>query len=185
MAQYKKILVTGSSAVLGNGLRAIQHEYPEREFCFLTSKECDLRDSRKTLEVFGDHAPDAVLHLAAISGGIGLSIRHPASLLRDNTLMLFSVLDAVRHLGIGKIVMTLTTGMYPPHAPLPLNEDSIHDGYPHGSNYGSSFAKRLIDPAIRAYREEFGINAIGLVPSGIFSVPTTISITKTPRCFPR
>jgi GDP-L-fucose synthase len=108
------------------------------------------------------------LHLAAISGGIGLSLKHPASMLRDNTLMTFSVLDAVKELKIPKIVMTLTTGMYPPEAPLPLNEDFIHQGYPHGSNYGSSFAKRLVDPAIRAYREEYGINAIGLVPNGIF-----------------
>lgn len=168
MRAYKKVLVTGSSAVLGNGLQAIQNEYPDREFFFLTSKDCDLRDSKKTLEVFGAHSPDAVLHLAAVSGGIGLSINHPASLLRDNTLMTFSVLDAVRRLGVSKIVMTLTTGMYPPDASLPLNEDSIHNGHPHVSNYGSSFAKRLIDPAIRAYREEYGINAIGLVPSGIF-----------------
>jgi GDP-L-fucose synthase len=168
MGKYKKLLVTGSSAVLGNGLKAIQGEYPEREFSFLTSRECDLRDPVRTLEVFDFYAPDAVLHLAAVSGGIGLSIKHPASMLRDNTLMTFSVLDAVRKLGIAKVVMTLTTGMYPTDAPLPLNEDHIHNGYPHRSNYGSSFAKRLVDPAIRAYREEYSINAIGLVPSGIF-----------------
>jgi GDP-L-fucose synthase len=168
MRTYKKILVTGSSAVLGNGLKAIAGDYPDREFIFLTSANCDLRDPARTRDVFASLAPDAVLHLAAVSGGIGLSIKHPASLLRDNTMMTFSVLDAVRNLGIAKIIMTLTTGMYPPDAPLPLNEDDIHAGYPHGSNYGSSFAKRLIDPAIRAYREEYGINAIGLVPSGIF-----------------
>lgn len=64
--------------------------------------------------------------------------------------------------------MTLTTGMYPSKAQLPLNEDTIHDGYPHESNYGSSFGKRIIDPAIRAYREEYGLKVVGLIPSGIF-----------------
>ncbi|MGH7716861.1 MAG: NAD-dependent epimerase/dehydratase family protein [Vulcanimicrobiaceae bacterium] len=44
----------------------------------------------------------------------------------------------------------------------------MHDGPPHSSNYGSSFAKRLLEPAIRAYREEYGLKVVGLVPNGIF-----------------
>ncbi|MGE4297664.1 MAG: NAD-dependent epimerase/dehydratase family protein [Desulfovibrionaceae bacterium] len=180
MAKYNKILVTGAGAVLGHGFKAIQGEYPDVEFVFLASKDCDLRDPDKTMEVFAAHKPDAIIHLAAVSGGIGLSIKHPASLLRDNTLMIFSVLEAVRKLGIGKIIMTLTTGMYPTNAPLPLNEDNIHDGYPHGSNYGSSFAKRLCDPAIRSYREEYGVNAIGLAPSGIFGPHDNFNFDDAP-----
>jgi GDP-L-fucose synthase len=95
-------------------------------------------------------------------------MKHPAVMLRDNVLMTFSVLEATRQCNVKKLVMTLTTGMYPAGAPLPLKEEYVHEGYPHESNYGSSFAKRLIDPAIRAYREEFKMNVIGLVPNGIF-----------------
>lgn len=165
---YKKIIVTGSSGVLGTAMKAISKNYPESKFVFLTSQDCDLTDVAKTLSIVTKHKPDAILHLAAVSGGIGLSMKHQASMLRDNVLMTFSVLEAARHCNVKKTVMTLTTGMYPPNAPLPLKEEYIHDGYPHESNYGSSFAKRLIDPAIRAYREEYGMNIIGMVPSGIF-----------------
>lgn len=167
-SEYKKILVTGSSAVLGTAVKTVSREYSELEFIFLTSKDSDLTDSAQALDVVKQYSPDAIFHLAAVSGGIGLSIKYPATMLRDNTLMTFNVLEAARKCGVKKIIMTLTTGMYPPDATLPLNEDNIHDGYPHESNYGSSFAKRLIDPAIRAYREEYGINVIGLIPSGIF-----------------
>lgn len=165
---YKKIIVTGSSAVLGSGLKKVSSDYPEYKFEFLTSKDCDLTDRSATLEMVSVFEPDAIMHLAAVSGGIGLSMKHQAIMLRDNALMALSILEAVRRCNVKKTIMTLTTGMYPENAPLPLNEDNIHDGYPHNSNFGSSFAKRLIDPAIRAYREEFGINVIGLVPSGIF-----------------
>lgn len=168
MEAYSKILVTGSSAVLGTAVKACSVEYPNNIFIFVTSKDGNLADAKKTLELFKRHRPDAVLHLAAVSGGIGLSMNHPASLLRDNILMTFNVLEAARKTEVKKTVMTLTTGMYPPEAPLPLNENQIHNGYPHESNYGSSFAKRIIDPAIRAYREEYGLNVIGLIPSGIF-----------------
>lgn len=164
----KKILVTGAGAVLGAGVKAVAGEYPDWECVYLTSKDCDLTNAAKTLELFRAHEPRAVFHIAAISGGIGLSIKHPATMLRDNVLMAFSVLEAARTLGVEKTIMTLTTGMYPVDAPLPYNEDSIHNGYPHPSNYGSSFAKRLVDPAVRAYREEFGLSVVGLIPNGIF-----------------
>jgi len=166
--EFKKILVTGSSAVLGTAVRVISAEYPECEFTFLTSSDCDLTDASATLQCFQMHHAEAVLHLAAVSGGIGLSIKHPATMLRDNINMTFSVLEAARTCRVKKTVMTLTAGMYPSHAPLPLKEEYIHDGYPHESNYGSSFAKRLIDPAIRSYREEYGINVVGVIPGGIF-----------------
>lgn len=165
---YKKILVTGTSGVLGTAVKAISSEYAESEFIFTTSNDCNLTQLPDTYNVVYKHRPDAILHLAALSGGIGLSMKRHATMLRDNTLMTFAVLEAARQCNVKKTIMTLTTGMYPANAPLPLREEYIHDGCPHESNYGSSFAKRLIEPAIRAYREEYGMNVIGLVPSGIF-----------------
>jgi GDP-L-fucose synthase len=168
MSAIRKVMVTGSSGVLGHGLRAITAEYPQYEFVFTTSKDCDLRDRAQTRGAIERIRPDAILHFAAVSGGIGLSMLHHASMLRDISDMTFSVLEGARNCGVKKTVMTLTTGMYPPGAPIPLKEEYIHDGYPHESNYGSSFAKRLIDPAIRAYRDEYKLDVVGLIPSGIF-----------------
>jgi GDP-L-fucose synthase len=165
---YKKILVTGCSGVLGTGLKAIQNEYSHSEFIFSDSKMCDLTKLDETLAFVALHKPDAILHLAAISGGIGLSINYPAKLLRDNVYMNMNVLEAARLQGVKKTVMTLSAGMYPPNAPNPLSEDYIHDGPPHESNYSYSFAKRLVEPSIRAYRKEYGMNVIGVIPNGIF-----------------
>ena len=165
---YKKVLVTGGTGVAGRALAGIQGEYPGHEFVFIGSKDCNLLDRNETVAFVEQVKPDAIIHLAAISGGIGLSLKHPASMLRDNVLLNFNILEAARLCNVQKIVMTLTTGMYPPDAPLPLTEECIHNGPPHASNYGSSFAKRLVEPAVRAYREEYGMNVIGLVPNGIF-----------------
>ena len=177
---YRTILVTGSSAVLGTALRAIAPERPESRFVFLTSKDCDLTDPAATAATFERHRPDAVLHLAAVSGGVGMGKKHPAKMLRDNVLMTFNVLDAARKAGVRKTVMTLSVGMYPANAPLPLNEDNIHDGPPHPSNYGYSHAKRLVEPALRAYREEFGLHAVGLIPSGIFGPNDNFNFEDAP-----
>ncbi|MBI3615669.1 MAG: NAD-dependent epimerase/dehydratase family protein [Candidatus Omnitrophica bacterium] len=168
MNDYRRILITGSTGVLGWGFRSVQPEYPGCEFLYTSSRDCDLRNFAETVEWVRRIHPDAILHLAAVSGGVQLSRKYPATLLRDNVLMNIHLLEAARLQKIKKVVMTLTSGMYPPEAPLPLQEQSIHQGPPDESNYSSSYAKRLIEPAVRAYRQEFGLRAIGLVPNGIF-----------------
>jgi GDP-L-fucose synthase len=78
-----------------------------------------------------------------------------------------NVMEGARISGVKKVIMSLSSGMYSPDSFL-CSEQIIHDGPPHESNYSYAFAKRLIDPMIRSYREEYGLNAIGLVPNGIF-----------------
>jgi GDP-L-fucose synthase len=162
-----RILVTGSSAVAGSAIKKI-HKEIDAEFIFMTSKDCDLRNYEATMDYISSKKPDGIIHLAAVSGGIGLSIKHQASMLRDNILLNSNIMEASRLFDVKKIVMTLTTGMYSPNSPLPLKEEFIHEGAPHLSNYGSSFAKRLVEPAIRAYKEEYNLNVVGLIPNGIF-----------------
>ena len=165
---YTKILITGGTAVAGSAFRLIQSDYPRSEFIIIGSKDCDLTDKYKVLEFIQRCNPDAIIHLAAVSGGIGLSLKYPATILRDNVMMNFNILEAARMFKVKKIVMTLSSGMYPVNAANPIKEEYIHDGYPHGSNYSYAFAKRLVDPAIKAYRAEYDLHAIGLVPNGIF-----------------
>jgi GDP-L-fucose synthase len=165
---YKRVLVTGSTAVAGNGIKAVQDEFPGKVFIFSSSKDCNLLDKIQTFDFIKKINPDAIIHLAAISGGIGLSINYPATLLRDNILMNFNILEAARICNIGKTIMTLSAGMYPVDAKLPLKEECIHDGAPHSSNYSYALAKRLIETAIRSYRFEYKTSLIGLVPNGIF-----------------
>jgi GDP-L-fucose synthase len=164
---YKKIMVTGGSAVAGTGLKSIIGEYPGCGFFFPTSKECNLLDFGSTKTYVENLKPDAVIHFAAISGGIQLTIDHPASVMRDNVLMNFNIIEAVRICGVPKILMTLSGGMYPMKVEIPIKEESIHEGYPHESNYSYAFAKRLVDPMIKAYRQEYKIDAIGIIPDAI------------------
>lgn len=165
---YKKVIVTGASGIAGNGFRSIQDEYRQTELIFTTSKDCDLRESSAVFNLIKSHKPDAIIHLAALSGGVGLSTKYPATILRDNILMNFNILEAARMNSVSKTVMILSSGMYPQDAINPIKEEYIHNGIPHNSNYSYAFAKRLVEPSIRAYRSEYGMNIIGLVPNGIF-----------------
>ncbi|MBI4510245.1 MAG: NAD-dependent epimerase/dehydratase family protein [Deltaproteobacteria bacterium] len=164
---FSKILVTGSRGPLGQGLQAIKNTFPGSEFVFSNSQLCDLTDAPAVMAHVGEHKPDAILHLAALSGGIGYSAKFPATLLRANVLMALNVLESARAHGVTKVVLTLSTGIYPENVFYPIKEEYLHDGPPHESAYSYSFAKRLMEPCVRAYRTECGMNVIGLSPNGI------------------
>ncbi len=164
---YKRIVVTGGSAVAGTGLKNIVSEYSDRELFFPTSKECNLLSFEDTKAYLENIKPDAIIHFAAISGGIQLTIEHPASVMRDNVLINYNIIEAARVLKVPKLLMTLSGGMYPMEVEIPIKEESMHNGYPHESNYGYAFAKRLVDPMIKSYRKEYGMDVIGIVPDAI------------------
>lgn len=164
----RKILVTGGTAVAGLAFNAIKDDYPENEFNLIGSKDCDLTNREQTFDFIRSYKPDAIIHLAALMGGVGFTTKYPVDALKQNVIMNFNILDVAKEMNLEKLIMTLSSGMYPPNAPLPLKEEYIHDGDAHISNYSYSHAKRLIEPSIRAYRSQYGLNVIGLVPNGIF-----------------
>lgn len=166
---YEKIFVTGGSAVAGQGLQSVieKGEYSDREFSFPRSSECNLLDFEETKKCIKEYNPDAIIHFAAVSGGIQLTINHPASVMRDNILMNFNIVEAVRELNVPKLLMTLSGAIYPEEAEIPIKEEWIHRGYPHETNYSYAFAKRLIDPMIEAYRHEFKMDVIGMIPDAM------------------
>ncbi len=166
----KKILITGSGGVLGNSFKDKLFIKKNKEYLFIftNSKKCDLRNYTKTFNYIKKIKPDYIFNLAAASGGIKYSQCNHATLLRDNILINLNILDVSKKLKIKKIILTLTNGMYSETAKQPYKEESIHDGYPPKNNYGSSFSKRFIDPAIKAYREQFKMNIIGLILPNLY-----------------
>ncbi|MBI1244302.1 MAG: NAD-dependent epimerase/dehydratase family protein [Alphaproteobacteria bacterium] len=166
--ERQRLLVTGATGVLGTAFKALESNYPENEFVFVSRRDLDLRDSVAVKEFVGRERIRKIIHLAAISGGIDLARRFPARILRDNVAMAFAVLDAAVSHRLEKVILTLSSGMYPADAPQPNVESQIHQGLPHETAYSYAMAKRLMEPAIRAYRDEHKLDVIGLVPSGIY-----------------
>jgi GDP-L-fucose synthase len=173
------VLVTGAGGVLGRALNRISDRYPDYQFVFARSADADLTDASSCAALFDRTKPNYVINLAALSGGVGLTGVHPARVLRDNILMNLNVLESARVSGVEKTVMTLSSGMYPPDAPLPLVEESIHEGAAHASNYSYSYAKRLVDPLITSYRAEYDMNVIGVIPNGIIGEEDNFSDTDS------
>ena len=159
------ILVTGGSGMVGQAFNEVQ---TEKELLLLSSRECDLRDKKKTYELFNYLKPEAVIHLAARVGGIQANMSHMAEFYLDNVLINTHVLEASRRTGVKKVVSLLSTCVYPDDVTYPLSEDQIHNGQPHSSNFAYAYAKRMLDIQSRAYRQQYGCNFITAIPNNLF-----------------
>jgi len=109
-----------------------------------------------------------VIHLAAVVGGIGANRIHPGRFFYDNAMMGLFVMEQARRAGVEKLVGIGTICSYPKFAPVPFREDDLWNGYPEETNAPYGLAKKLLLVQGQAYRQEYGFNAIHLLPVNLY-----------------
>ena len=164
-----RLLVTGQSGLVGSQFKG--------DLIALNSKVCDLRNKTAMENVFGfytdkniqkEHAVDKVIHTAAKVGGVGGNMNYKGDFFYDNIMINTNVIEACRKFGVEKLVVFLSTCVFPDNVEYPLTPDKIHLGPPHTSNDAYAYAKRMADIQIRAYREQYGLNYTSVIPTNIY-----------------
>lgn len=164
-----RLLVTGQSGLVGSQFKG--------DLIGLSSKVCDLRDKKSTEQVFEfytdskiqkEFTVDKVIHCAAKVGGLGSNMNFKGEFFYDNIMINTNVIESSRKFGIKNLVCFLSTCVFPDNVEYPLNENKIHLGPPHDSNYPYAYAKRMADIQIRAYKEQYGLNYKSVIPTNIY-----------------
>ena len=109
-----------------------------------------------------------ILHLAAKVGGIGANREHPAEFFYDNLMMGVELMHQSWQRGIGKFVALGTVCAYPKFTPVPFHEDDLWNGYPEETNAPYGLAKKMLLVQAQAYRQQYGFNAIFLLPVNLY-----------------
>jgi len=154
-------LVTGGFGLVGS-------EFKNKKFFPLSSKELDLRDSRKVDNFFKKNNFKKVIHCAGKVGGVGGNINHKGEFFYDNIMINTNIIEFSRINYIENLVVFLSTCIFPDEIQYPLTEKKIHLGPPHFSNDAYAYAKRMADIQIRAYREQYGLNYKSVIPTNIY-----------------
>ena len=145
---------------------------------FATREDGDLTDYEATRALFRRVEPTHVIHLAALVGGIGGNLMHSGDFFRSNILINTNVLDAAREVGVEKLVSYMSTCVFPNDASYPLTVDQLHLGPPHPSNFGYAYAKRMLEVQSRAYRAQWGMNYVVLIPTNIYGPHDNWNLTE-------
>ncbi|EJU01426.1 epimerase-domain-containing protein [Dacryopinax primogenitus] len=176
-SQQVTIVVTGASGLVGSAIKQViateplDSPYGRRRgerWVFLRSTDGDLRDPAQTDAMYAKYKPVAVIHLAALVGGLFNNMRHNLTFLRENLLINDNILWSAYKHNTKKVISCLSTCVFPDKVEYPLTEAKIHLGPPHSSNFGYSHAKRMVDVQNRAYKEEFGCNFSSAIPTNVF-----------------
>lgn len=164
------VVVTGGSGLVGQAIKTVvqQENRPNEKWIFLSSKDADLKNAEETRTVFEKHRPTHVIHLAAMVGGLFKNLKYNCDFYRFNQLINDHVLETSKDLKVKKVVSCLSTCIFPDKTSYPIDETMIHNGSPHDSNFGYSYAKRMIDVMNKAYNQQYGCNFTAVIPTNVY-----------------
>src|SRR5476651_1761122 len=163
----KRVVVTGGGGFLGRhvvaalGTRGCTVLVPRKAQYDLT-READVE------RMFADLQPHVVLHLAAVVGGIGANRESPGRFFFENVMLGALTMEHARRAGVEKFVGIGTICAYPKMAPIPFVETDLWNGYPEDTNAPYGIAKKMLLVQGQAYRQEYGFNAIHLLPVNLY-----------------
>jgi GDP-L-fucose synthase len=162
-----RILVTGGGGFLGSHLTE-RLEREGHDVFVARRRDYDLTRYTDAEQLFADAQPELVFHLAAEVGGIGANRANPGRYWYANLMMGAHVLELSRLHDVRKLVVAGTVCAYPKFTPVPFNEDDLWNGYPEETNAPYGVAKKSILVGAQSYREQYGTDAIYLLPANLY-----------------
>ena len=169
MPDRTDILVTGATGFLGRHLMPIlERQQAGKKVVGVSSRNYDLMQPDEAKRMFDEHKPRKLVHLAALSAGIGANRARPADFYYINTLLTAHVFEAAARSGVEKMVYTMGGCSYPGDATSPIGEDQMWKGYPDRNSAGYSSAKKMGIVASESYRTQHGLNSVVLIPGNLY-----------------
>lgn len=164
----KRVLVTGGAGFLGSYVVEKLRERDCRDIFIPRSKDYNLVEMEAVKRLYLDSKPDIVIHLASVVGGIGANRANPGKFFYDNLMMGVQMMEVGRQVGLEKFVAIGTVCAYPKFTHVPFKEENLWDGYPEETNAPYGLAKKMLLVQSQAYRQQYGFNAIYLLPVNLY-----------------
>ncbi|MFV1950114.1 MAG: GDP-L-fucose synthase family protein [Anaerolineales bacterium] len=164
----KKICVTGGDGFLGSFVQKTLRGRGANNIFIPLIDDYDLTDVDNIQRMLSDANPDIIIHLAALAGGIGANRARPAEFFYKNLMMGVPLMHEAWKFGVSKFVAIGTICAYPKFTPVPFKEENLWEGYPEETNAPYGLAKKMLLVQAQAYREQYGFNAIYLLPVNLY-----------------
>ena len=166
--EQQRVVVTGGAGFLGGFVIEALKARGFPEIFVPRVEDYDLRTREAIVRMFKDARPTMVIHLAAVVGGIGANREHPGKFFYDNAIMGIELIEQARQFKLRKLLVVGTICAYPKFTPVPFKEENLWNGYPEETNAPYGIAKKALLVQCQSYRQEYGLNAIFLLPVNLY-----------------
>ncbi|MEP6911702.1 MAG: GDP-L-fucose synthase [bacterium] len=164
----KRICVTGAGGFLGQRVVAELGARGHADLFVVRRRDYDLVLREDCERLYRDAKPQILIHLAGTVGGIGANRENPGRFFYENTMMGVQLIEGARVHGVEKFVQVGTICSYPKFTPVPFKEDDLWNGYPEETNAPYGIAKKTLLVQLQAYRDQYGLNGIYLLPVNLY-----------------
>jgi GDP-L-fucose synthase len=176
MKKDSKIYVAGHRGLVGSAV--VRKLESDGYFNILkkTREELDLTDQYKVRKFFNEEKPKFVFLAAAKVGGIGANSRFQADFLRENILIQTNIIDSAYRNNCNKLLFLGSSCIYPKFSEQPIKESSLMSGLLEPTNSAYAIAKIAGIEMCQKYNEQYGFNAISLMPTNLYGINDNFDI---------
>jgi GDP-L-fucose synthase len=172
-----KIYVAGHKGMVGS---AICRRLGREGYSILEpNSRVDLRDQKKTVDLFSSLKPDWVFLAAAKVGGIYANLTYPMDFIYDNLMIQSNVIHAAYVNKVTKLLFLGSSCIYPKDAPRPLKEEYLLSGYLEKSNEPYAVSKIAGIVMCQAYNRQHGTNFISVMPANLYGPNDTFDLANS------
>lgn len=173
----KVVIVTGGAGFFGKHVVKLLKE-KGAEVGVPRSEDFDLTKMWECERLFDLAKPNVVIHMAAKCGGIGANRERPGEFFYDNMAMGINVIECCRKYNVEKLTLLSTVCSYPRITPVPFKEEDLWAGFPEETNAPYGIAKKSCMVMGQAYRQQYGMNIITLIPVNLMGPGDSLDLEK-------
>ena len=143
-------------------------ELNEHEVFSPPRNDLDLTDSSATLRYLEEIKPDAIIHCAAVVGGIQANIHGGGSFLTENLKIDHSIIFSAKKCNVRNFIYLGSSCMYPANRMDPLKIEDILSGALEPTNASYALAKITGAKAVEAFDSDPGLNWKVFIASNLY-----------------
>lgn len=168
MDSDSRVLVAGANGMVGSAIVRNLESKGYTNIIKGTRDDVDFTNQDETERYFCSEEPEYVFIAAAKVGGIMANSNYKADFLTENLQIQTNLIQQSYNFGVKKLLFLGSSCIYPKFATQPITEDQLMTGPLEPTNDAYAIAKIAGIKMCQAYREQYGFNAISLMPTNLY-----------------
>lgn len=170
MKDNHKILITGSSGLIGSSLKLELERQGYKKIYLVNRSNCNLLNLESTKKYLTRVKPDYIFHLANFVRGIGGNKKQKFKMLNDNILMNTNLFKCVSEIKLKKIIIAGSAAAYSDKYKINIKEENYLKSKPHITEREYGYSKRIMLMQADLLKQEHKINYCYAILNNVYGI---------------